>query len=397
MAGRLRTGVIALSLLVVLYVLIGGVLGQTSGAGAYKQLAVLSEVLNRIRGEYVEPPDMSYVTTGALHGLLESLDPYSAYLTPKEFKEYQARKGKSEADVGVVLSKNSYIIVISTLPDSPAERAELRSGNVLESIGGFTTREMSVAQAYLLLEGEAGTAVSVSVINPFITAATKMELIRAKPRKAQVLTTKLEDGIAYAKVASFPPGRTAELERALKRLQSRGARKLVLDLRGAASGEMEEGISTARLFLERGLITYTRGQQSPREDFAAEPGNVVWKGSVAVLIDRGTAGPAEIVASALLDNKRAEVLGTRSFGKGSIQRLIRLDGGAALLLSVAKYYSPSGLAIQDNAVTPSVPVARSTNPFQPAPLLHHALPAPADPVVLKALEILRGEARKKAA
>lgn len=397
MAGRLRTGVIALSLVVVLYVLIGGVLGQTSGEGAYKQLAVLSEVLNRIRGEYVESPDMAYVTTGALHGLLESLDPYSAYLTPKEFKEYQARKGKSEADVGVVLSKNGYIIVISTLPDSPAERAELRSGNVIESIGGFTTREMSVAQAYLLLEGEPGTAVSVSVINPFSTSATKMELIRAKPRKAQVLTTKLEDGIAYAKVASFPPGRTAELERALKRLQSRGAHKLVLDLRGTASGEMEEGISAARLFLERGLITYTRGQQSPREDFAAEPGKVVWKGSVAVLIDRGTAGPAEIVASALLDNKRAEVLGTRSFGKGSIQRLIRLDGGAALLLSVAKYYSPSGLAIQDNAVTPSVPVARSTNPFQPAPLLRHALPAPADPVVLKALEILRGEARKKAA
>lgn len=399
MTGKLRTGVIALSLVVVFYVLIGGVLGQTSGAGAYKQLAVLSEVLNRIRGEYVEAPDMGRVTAGALHGLLESLDPYSAYLTPREFAEYQTRKDKSEASVGLMLSKRGYINVIATLPESPAERAGLRTGYVLESIAGFTTREMSVAQAYLLLEGETGTSVSVAVIRPFNAGAVEMELIRARPRTPSLISTKLGNAIGYLKVASFPAGRSEELRRELTLLQADGANQLVLDLRGCAAGEMAEGIETARLFLTSGLITYTKGQQSPREDFSADPDKVAWNGPVAVLIDRGTAGAAEVVASALLDHKRAPVLGTRSFGKGSVQRLIPLDGGAALLLSIAKYYTPAGRAIQDSGVTPSIPVVRG-NPFEEAPPLRHAPPAPGDKVVLKALEALRAEvekAEKKAA
>jgi carboxyl-terminal processing protease len=395
MTGKLRTGVITLSLVVVLYVLIGGVLGQTSGAGAYKQLAVLSEVLNRIRSEYVEAPDMGRVTAGALHGLLESLDPYSAYLTPREFEEYQARKNKSEAGVGLVLSKRGYIVVIATLPESPAERAGLRTGYVLESIAGFTTREMSVEQAYLLLEGETGTSVSVAIITPFRSAAVQMELVRARPRTPNLISTKLGDAIGYLKVASFPTGRSEELRRELTLLQSGGANQLVLDLRGCAAGEMTEGIETARLFLESGLITYTKGQQSPRENFSAESAKVAWNGSVAVLIDRGTAGAAEVVASALLEHKRAQVLGTRSFGKGSLQRLIPLDDGAALLLSIAKYYTPAGRAIQDSGVTPNIPVARG-NAFEETPALRHAPPAPGDAVVLKALEALRTEVEKTA-
>ena len=396
MAGKLRISVIALSLVVVLYVLIGGLLGQTSGAGAYKQLSVLSEVLNRIRSEYVEAPDMERVTAGALHGLLESLDPYSAYLTPREYEEYKARKGKTDGNIGVVLSKGTYIVVISSLPESPAERADLRTGHSLESIAGVTTREMSVEQAYLLLEGEPGTAVSLSVIKVFTGEAAEIEVVRARSRPAKLLTTKMEEDVAYAKIATFTPGRTEELRRELRRFQSSGLNKLVLDLRGAATGEMTEGIETARLFLAGGLVTYTRGQQSPREDFSADPDQVVWDGDITVLINRGTAGPAEIVASALLDNHRASVVGERSFGKGSVQRLIPLDDGAALLLSVAKYYTPAGRAIQDFAVTPDVPVARNTGLGGP-PALRHALPAPGDPVVLKALEILRDKAGKKAA
>ncbi len=387
---KLRAAALALSAVIVGFVLLGSLIGQTRGSGSFEHLSIFSEVLNRISSEYVEAPELDRVQVGALHGLLESLDPYSAYFTAVEFEEYQKHIGQTEADIGVVLSKNAvqYVVIISALPDSPADRAGLYTGDIVESIGGFSTRNMSVAQATVLLGGEAGTAITLSVIKPGRSEPANMELIRGRRRNPKILTTMLEDGVGYAKVASFPGGLAKDLSGELAKLESDGAKSLVLDLRGAADGEMAEGIAVARLFLNSGVITYTRGQKHPQKTYEADDGDAQWNTPIAILINRGTAGPAEIVASALLDNHRAEVLGVRSFGKGSLQELIPLEDGAALLLSVAKYYRPAGAAIQDHAVMPSIPVPPA-NPFEPPAATRHALPAPGDRVVNRAVEALR--------
>ncbi len=388
MSARGRWIVLSVSVVVVLYVGLGGLLGRTINDGAYQQLSVLSEVLTRIQNDYVEDPDLTHVTVGALRGLLESLDPYSSYLSPREFAEYQKRKQNPPAgEVGLVLSKQFGLVsVVTVLPDSPAERGGLRAGDILESLEEFSTRDMSVEQAYLLLQGEPGTSVKMNVVRRARAEPQVVELVRARQRPLQIVSGRLEDDIGYLKIAVFGEGKSHEVEAALRQLQGQGMAKLVLDLRDCATGSTDEAVAVARLFLEGGLITYLEGQQYPRQQFRAEPDRTLWKGPLTVLINNGTAGPAEIVAAAVLDNGRGEVVGQRSYGVGSVQRIIPLEDGAALILSVAKYYTPAGKAIQDNAVVPSVVVEVPED----APTAGaHSMPPPGDPVLLKALEVLR--------
>ncbi|MFQ5694803.1 MAG: S41 family peptidase [Terriglobia bacterium] len=389
MSRRARTTVIGLSLVVVFTVALGGVLGRTAGDGAYKQLTVFSEVLTRIQTDYVEDPNLQRVTRNALRGLLESLDPYSGYLSPKEYDEYKVRQtAPAEGEVGLVLSKRFGLVsVVTVLPESPAARAGLVTGDILESIAGFSSREMSVEQAYLFLEGEPGTSVRVNVVRQARAEPREIDLVRARLRPAQVLSDRLEENIAYMKIAGFESGRAQEVRAALERLRGRGLRKLVLDLRDAATGEMEEAVETARLLLPRGMIAYLEGQQYQRHQFTAESEKALWEGPLTVLINNGTAGAAEVVAAAVLDNGRGEVIGQRSYGVGSVQKVIPLENGAALILSVAKVYRPSGTAIQDEAVTPTLEV-ELTGERQVGP---YTLPPPGDPVLLKALEVLRAQ------
>lgn len=381
-----------LSLLAVLYVALGTLLGRAAGEGAYKQLAVLSEVLSHIQTDYVEDPDLPRVTVGALQGLMESLDPYSSYLTPREYAQYlEHKKNPPTGEVGLVLSKRYGLIsVVTVLSDSPAARAELDTGDILESIAGFSTRGMAIEQAYGLLGGEPGTSVKISVVREQRAEPQPLDLVRARLRPAKVLTAKLESDIGYLKIPGFEAGRAAEVRAALKQMESQGVRKVILDLRDAATGSVEEAVETARLFLPTGLIAYASGQKYPRQQFSANPADVVWRGPVTVLTDIGTAGPAEILAAAVLENKRGEVVGQRSYGVGTVMQEIPLDDGSALILSVAKYYTPSGKAIQEQAVTPSAPVEPAEGAaLKPVP---HQLPASGDPVVGKALELLRAPA-----
>jgi carboxyl-terminal processing protease len=227
----------------------------------------------------------------------------------------------------------------------------------LESIEGKSSRDMSLAEIRSVLAGEPGSTITVSVVRPRKAEPQKIVITRDVVVIPPASDKMLADNVGYIKVDAFSQGKAQEIAGKIRNLQKQGAKKLVLDIRNAASGDESEGIATANLFLDHGTITYLQGQKYPRQAFNADPAKDITKLPVAVLVNRGTAGPAEIVASAILDNARGDVVGDKTFGDGSIQKLIDMPDGSALILSIAKYYSPGGKAIQDLAVTPNVVVA----------------------------------------
>ncbi|MGA3053411.1 MAG: S41 family peptidase [Candidatus Korobacteraceae bacterium] len=357
--------VLTLSFVLATFAVVGGlgVRANTNDDGSYRQLGVYSEVLSRIRTEYVEEPNIPSVTSGALHGLLESLDANSSYLDPTEYKDYKQRK-EGKAGIGAAVSKRyGYAAVISVIPGGPADKADIESGDIIEAIEGKTTRDMSLAEIDGLLTGTPGSVVNVSVVRPRRAQPVKSELTRAIVVDPPISDKMMEDGIAYIKVDDFPKGRSQEIANKLKAVQKEGAKKIILDLRNSGDGEENEGIATANLFLNHGTITYLQGQKYPKQIFNADPEKAVTSLPLVVLVNRGTAGAAEIVAAAVMENARGDVVGDKTFGSGSIQKVIDMPDGSALVLSVAKYYSPSGKAVQDAAVTPNILVADNNDDF----------------------------------
>src|SRR5580704_11916762 len=401
--------VLGLSFLLATLVVAGGlgVKASTSNDESYRQLGVYSEVLSRIRTEYVEEPNIPSVTNGALHGLLESLDANSSYLDPTEYKDYKQRK-EGKAGIGAAVSKRyGYAAVISVIPGGPADKAEIESGDIIEAIEGKTTRDMSLAEVDGLLTGPPGSVVNVSVVRPRRAQPVKSAVSLAIVIDPPITDKVMPDGIGYIKVDDFPKGRSEEIANKLKSLQKEGAKKVILDLRNSGDGSEDEGIATANLFLNHGTITYLEGQKYPKQTFTADPQKAVAPTvPLVVLVTRGTAGPAEIVASAVMENARGDVVGDKTFGSGSIQKVIELPDGAALMLSVAKYYSPTGKALQDTAITPNVLVADSNDDFLVPDEDENAQPddkqqekekkvAPYDQLK-KAIDVLKNPAQKAA-
>lgn len=361
MSIKVKAAILVPSAFVLLFMVVGGMDGvrASSNDGAYRQLQVYSEVLSRVRSEYVEEPDIPKVTNGALHGLLESLDADSSFLTAAEYKDYKSHLGEGKGDVGAAISKRfGYAAVISVIPGGPADKAGLQDTDIIEAIGSESTHEMSLAVIHNLLAGQPGSNVTVSVVRARRAEPEKIVITRDVVTIPPVTDKMLEDGIGEIRVDAFTKGKTLEVANKIKALQKDGAKKLILDLRNCAEGEESEGIATANLFLNHGTITYLQGQKYPREAFNADPSKAITSLPMAVLVNKGTAGAAEIVASAILENARGDVVGDKTFGEGSEQRVIELPDGSALILSVKKYYAPmSGKAIQDAAVTPNVLVA----------------------------------------
>jgi carboxyl-terminal processing protease len=363
MSTKLKVTVIASSLAMLLFTIVGEFVHvrASSNDGAYRQLSVYSEVLSRIRLEYVEEPNIAGVTDGALHGLLESLDANSSYLSPEEYKHYETMKSGGKADIGAAVSKRfGYAAVVAIIPGGPSEKAGIENSDIIESIEGKSTHDMSLAEIHSMLSGEVGSTLNVAVVRPRHAEPQKIVITRDVVVIPPVSEKMLGDNVGYIQVDAFPEGKSQEIADKIRDLQRQGAKKLVLDLRNSASGLESEGVATANLFLDHGTITYLQGQKYPREAFNADPAKDITKLPVAVLVNRGTAGPAEIVASAILENARGDVVGDKTFGDGSKTRLFEMPDNSALILSVAKYYTPGGKAIQDTAVTPNVLVADST-------------------------------------
>ena len=330
---------------------------SASPEDTYRHLAVYTEVLSRIKSDYVEEPDMKSVTLGALNGLLESIDPYASYLNADQYKQWQKSKDQHKADVGLVLSKKfGYVGIVDAIPGSPAAKAGLTTTDVLETINGVATRDMPLAFAELLLEGDPGSTVEVGVLRFRKPEPQKLTLTRAMIAYPMVTSKMLPDNVGLVQAASLEGDRVKEIAAKVEDLQKQGAKQLVLDLRHCATGDPVQGEQLANLFLDKGLITYTEGQKVERHDVTAVASADVSRLPLAVIVNRGTADGAEVAAAALMDDKRAEVVGERTYGDASIRKPITMDDGSAVILSVAKYYSPSGKAIQDTGVTPSVPV-----------------------------------------
>ena len=363
MSTKIKASILVVSAGVLLFSVAGEISGvRASNDGAYKQMEVYSEVLSRVRSEYVEDPDLPSVTDGALHGLLESLDSNSSYLNREQYQQYKDRRTNAKGTIGAAVSKRfGYASIVSVIPGGPADKAGLQDTDILESIEGKSTREMSLAQIHSLLSGDPGSTVTLSVVRARRAEPDKVVVTRDVVSIPPVEEKTLEDGIDEIKVDALTKGKAQEIASKVKALQRAGAKKLILDLRDCAEGEESEGIAVANLFLNHGTITYLQGQKYPREAFNADPAKDVTTLPVAVLVNKGTAGPAEIVASAILENARGDVIGDKTFGDGSVQKLIELPDGSALILSVAKYYSPEGKAIQDAAVTPNIMVADSSD------------------------------------
>ncbi|MGC2529157.1 MAG: S41 family peptidase [Candidatus Acidiferrum sp.] len=405
-----RIGVLFVSVVIFCYAGLGHVLGRTSDDKAYKSLTVYSEVLQKIQQDYVDEPNLHLVTTGSLHGLLESLDPQSSYLTPREFTEYkQKQAANAVGDAGLTLSKRfGYIIVISVLPDSPGEKAGIHSGDILESVAGFTTRDMSVGQAMNFLHGQPGTGVKVGVIRRGKADPDQVDIVREKLAPEKLVSEKVDPDILALRLPSLNPGRADEIRARLLEADKQGIHQVILDLRECGRGPVSEAISVARLFVSSGTLATLKGQTISTQVFSADPSKVVWKGPVSVLTDATTSGAAEVLASAIEVNHRGDVVGERTFGLASEQKLITLNDGAALFLTVGNYYNADGKTILAEGVVPSEVVTASADddsdaaddgsdsadaqkePTPPRPL------SPEDPIFRKALELLKTPQKKAA-
>src|SRR5271154_87033 len=358
MTRRIKFFVASTSTCLVFVLLFGAMRGKSaSPEDTYRHLAGYTEVLSRIKSEYVEEPDMKSVTLGAVNGLLESIDPYASYLNADQYKQWLASKDQKKAGVGLILSKKfGYVGIVGAIPGSPAAKAGLGTTDVLETINGVATRDMPLAFAELLLQGDAGSTVELGVLRFRKPEPQKLTLTRAVVEYPAVTAKMLPDQVGLIQAARLDGNRVKDIAAKVEELQKQGAKELVLDLRHCATGGPEAGEQLANVFLDKGLITYSEGQKVERHDVTADPASDRTHLPLAVIVNRGTADGAEIAAAALLDDKRAEVIGERTYGDASIRKPIQMDDGSAVILSVAKYYSPSGKAIQDTGVTPSTSV-----------------------------------------
>ncbi len=365
MSFRAKFALILLSAALTLYAVVGGWIStraQQPANDPNAQLRIFENVLQHIQNDYVDEPNMEKVRAGALRGLAYGLDPYSTYLTPEQVRNYSENAKNNEGGIGAELSQvASYLYVIAPLKGSPADEAGIRAGDIIEYIDGKATRDISLYDAKQLLNGQTGSEV-------------KLRILRAKPLtltvkrgsfKAPSCEERMEAGkIGILRINSLADGEAADVRTRVQDLIKQGVQKMVLDLRGTAGGSLTEGIAVSNLFIKEGTLAQTIGREGKvLKTFAADPKAAIFSGPVVALIDNGTAGSAEVIASALLDRNRGQVVGEKSFGSGTEQQLFTLRDGDGLLLTTVKWASASGKPFlgEDrtrSGVTPSVEVKR---------------------------------------
>ena len=367
MSFRAKFALILLSATLALYTVVGGWIStraQQPANDPNAQLRIFESVLQHIQNDYVDEPNMEKVRAGALRGLAYGLDPYSTYLTPDQVRDYSGTGRDNQVGIGAEMSQvASYLYVIAPMKSSPADQAGVRAGDIIEYIDGKATRDISLYDAKQLLNGPAGTEVKLRILRANsrpLTLAVKRGSFRAPAAESRMEAGK----IGLLRINSLAEGEAAEARSRLQELVKQGAQKVVLDLRGTAGGSLDVAVAVANLFIKDGTIAQTTGREAKiLKTFAADPKATIFSGPIIALIDTGTAGAAEVVASALLERNRSQIVGEKSFGAGAEQQLFTLRGGDGLLLTTVKWATASGKPFlgEDRAhsgVTPSVEVKR---------------------------------------
>lgn len=354
-----------LSATLTLYTFVGGWIytsAQQPANDPNAQLRIFESVLQHIQNDYVDEPNMEKVRAGALRGLAYGLDPYSTYLTPEQVKEYNAGNKDNLAGIGAELSQvASYLYVIAPMKGSPADQAGIKAGDIIEYIDNKATRDISLYDAKQLLNGAAGSDVKLRVLRANSSPLTIT--VKRGSARAATAEARMEAGrVGVLRINSLADGEANDVRARLQDLMKQGAQKIVLDVRDTAGGSLTEAVAVANLFIKDGVLAETIGREGKAlKTYTADPKATVFSGPVVAMIDTGTAGAAEVIASALLERNRGQVVGEKSFGAGTEQQLFTLRGGDGLLLTTVKWASSNGKTFlgEDRAhsgVTPTVEV-----------------------------------------
>lgn len=363
MSSKSKYAALLLSSVLVIYAIVGGKFGRVSAQDtSLQQLDVFNQVYAKVKNDYVDQPSMSTAMVGAIRGLLEQVDPYSGYLNAKDVAFYKDFSVEKTPGIGVVLTKaNGYPTILEAIPGGPGAKAGLKTFDTIEAIDGVPTREMNLVQAYAYLANPADKPVTLTLIGNNRMEPESLKVNREVTKVPSVEARMLQMDIAYIRVPLLVQGKANDVKRQLEELLKKGATGVILDLRASAGGKDSEGYLLANYFVDSGNLGYIQGQKVAKKIFPADPKALVTKAPLVVLVDGGTGGAAEIAAAAIKDSKRGTLVGTHTFGTGSHQTLITLENGSALLLSDAKYYSPSGKDLQVNGVAPDTTVSKNNN------------------------------------
>jgi len=375
MTSRTRIIVMSITAPVVAFAIIGGLLGKVlAREDTYQHLKIFDDVVSLITSNYVEEVNVDKVMRGAMHGLADGLDPDSAYLTPDEVKQVEAGAPLAAGDVGIDLTRQYYLRVIATRDNSPAAKAGLRTGDYVRAINDTPTREMSVWEGVRALRGAPGSKVALTVIRGNAADPHVLELTREVPPAVEVTGRMAAPGVGYVRIITLGPKAAGQLKGQVAQLAGSGASKLIVDVRRTSGGMLDDGVAVARLFVAKGTLAMREAKGGQREIIAAASGDGGITLPTIVLIDIGTSAAAELFASALSGNQRAELIGGRTIGRAALQRLIKLPDGSGLWLTTTRYLTPAGTPLHEKGLEPAVVVDEPDVEFgQPAPATDAAL------------------------
>ncbi len=386
MTSRTRLWVLAVSTPIIAFAIVGGFLGQVIAKDdTYPHLRVFGDVVELVVENYVEPVDVREAMRGAMRGLADGLDPDSAFVTPDLMKAIEAETPDAPGDVGVELTRQYYLRVVSARDGSPAARAGLRTGDYIRAIDGRATRDMSGVEGRRLLRGPVGSNVELLVLRGNAAEPHDVTLVRERLNGAELTSRMADNTTGYVRIIDFTKDSATRLTQAFDALARTGATRYVIDVRGAARGDLDDGIAVARLFVKGtsaggpASVLTARQTKSQREVVTAQGTDGVMTAPVTLLVDQGTAGAAEVFAAALQGNDRADLIGERTLGRAARQQLVKLPDGSGLLLSSIRYLTPALDDIHERGLTPDVDVAQPAVEFGAAP------PA-GDPTLDKALD-----------
>ncbi len=328
------------------------------GRQDYESLEAFSNILSIVKKNYVEDVETKNLVNGAINGMLSSLDPHSAYLTPDLYKDLQSDTQGRFGGLGIEISvKGGMLTVVSPIEDTPAFKAGIKPGDQIFKIEDEFTKDMSLVDAVKKMRGLKGTKINLTIRREGAADLIDVSLVRDIIRVQSVKSRSLEPGYGYVRLAQFQERSDRDVQRALEKLaaEKSGIKGLVLDLRNNPGGLLNQAVRVSDLFLDSGMIVYTDGRiESQKQKFFAQKDGTWMDFPLVVLVNGGSASASEIVAGALQDHKRAVVLGTKSFGKGSVQTILPLDDNSALRLTTARYFTPKGRSIQATGIVPDI-------------------------------------------